>query len=106
MATNPQAEGMTKLTFQLSEDEKEQLKQLARAAGVTMSQYIRWMLSEHLQSGNSYRPSSLPTASAAMARATDDEPEEDVVDKFNLGGKRDTSKHRHEGGKRNNEKTA
>lgn len=42
------------MTFQLSVDEKEQLTALAKEAGVTMSQYIRRMLEDHVNSGKRY----------------------------------------------------
>lgn len=54
MATNPQAEGMTKINFQLSAEEKEQVQRLADDAGVSMSLYIRRLLADHINSGKRY----------------------------------------------------
>ena len=44
--TNPQAEGQTRINFQISEDEKAALQILADASGMKLSAYIRRVLIE------------------------------------------------------------
>lgn len=46
MATNPQAEGQTRINFQISNDEKAALQKLADASGMKLSAYIRKVLIE------------------------------------------------------------
>lgn len=41
MGTNPQAEGQTKVSFQISEEDKERLRKLANASGMKLSEYLR-----------------------------------------------------------------
>lgn len=46
MATNPQAEGQTRINFQISEVDRDVLIRLAEASGMKLSAYIRLVLEE------------------------------------------------------------
>jgi hypothetical protein len=46
MATNPQAEGQTRINFQISEVDRDTLIRLAEASGMKLSAYIRLVLEE------------------------------------------------------------
>ncbi len=50
MATNPQAEGQTKISFQISEAEKADLQRLADRSGMKLSAYIRKVLENAIMS--------------------------------------------------------
>ena len=46
MATNPQAEGQTKINFQISDSDKATLQRLADASGMKLSAYVRMVLED------------------------------------------------------------
>lgn len=54
MATNPQAEGQTRISLQISEEEKEQLTRLAKESNMTLSAYVRQVLIEAIDSDTTY----------------------------------------------------
>ncbi|MFA6959908.1 MAG: hypothetical protein WC205_04050 [Opitutaceae bacterium] len=51
MATNPQAEGQTKISFQISDAEKSTLQKLADDSGMKLSAYIRKVLLDAVADG-------------------------------------------------------
>lgn len=55
MATNPQAEGKTKITFQVDEADKELAKQLAKESDLSLSEYVREAFDSAIQSHRIYK---------------------------------------------------
>lgn len=62
MATGKQAKGQGKVSFQLSDSEKERLASLAaRSGGISMSKYIRNILRDALFQGVVYETKPIAT---------------------------------------------
>ena len=55
MGTNPQAEGQTKISFQISEKDKEKLRKLADASGMKLSEYLRRVIDSALSDETQFR---------------------------------------------------
>ena len=60
MATNPQADGQTKIGFQISDEEKAALQKLADQSGMKLSAYIRMVLTQALREARIYRHQAIP----------------------------------------------
>lgn len=67
MATNPQAPGQTKISFQISEEEKAELQKLADASGMKLSAYIRKVLLDAMAERTVYSVQRHPSGLALMA---------------------------------------
>jgi len=55
MATNPQAEGQTKISFQITEEDKRKLRELADASGMKLSEYLRHVIDSALSEETHFR---------------------------------------------------
>ena len=74
MTTNPQAMGQTKISFQISEAEKDVLQKLADQSGMKLSAYVRKVLAEAMETGTAYTQSKITTAPFAALAAEDPAP--------------------------------
>ena len=74
VATNPQAAGQTKISFQISDEEKAVLQKLADASGMKLSAYIRKVLIDAVATSVTYSTERKTFAPPVLMAAEDQAP--------------------------------
>lgn len=97
MATNPQAEGKTKITFQVDEADKELAKQLAKESDLSLSEYVREAFDSAIQSHRIYKRVPFEQKIAAETPANYLSPDEILAERLNPRSLSDTKPTRESG---------